>query len=645
MPSIRNAVLLLLPIAVLSAQQPTSKLHPFLVEQLRNARKDQQLPVYFVMQDKLDYDHWFPRVFTMPLAERRATVIAELRAQATRTQAELLDYLAAEVAAGNASAVSSNWLGNFVQCKATPLVVLTGAAVAAVSEVWFDYVPPLEQVQDDQPNDDCSQVLPSAPPPPAGNGPVAVFADRVWNLGFRGQGVVIANVDGGLTSHGDLNGRRWTNPGEIPGNGIDDDGDGLIDDVQGWAFDTNTANFDDGGGHGTNTSGVLVADGSCSSTTNGMAPQAQLITCRIANETDQWNGIQYGVLKGADLQTSSYSFKSYFTPPPNYKMHRDVAQTSLAAGLIRTNSTSNDGGLCNSGTSPGRKPINISAPGCVPCPYLDPNQTLRGQLGGVLGVAAWDFTLNTLKSYSPCGPFAWYLADLRVNVPTYPAANWDAVHHNDYPWQGNTQQGLLKPDVSAPTDTTTTGAGPCSSVVFSGTSNATPAACGVIALWKSANPNLTPEDVAMIVHQTARDRGAVPGKENNWGAGVIDAEAGLYRALCVHRVDGQPQWTVDHPLAAGPVQLAFSGVPSSPTGIVVGLQRLAVPFGPVTVGVGATFGSVFVGSSNSSGDASVALAINSSLVGLTVYTQAFTWDLTYTNRILASNVIGVTIRP
>ena len=325
-------------------------------------------------------------------------------------------------------------------------------------------------------------------------------------------------------------------------------------------------------------------------------------------------------------------------------MHRDIGVSTLAAGLIRTNSTSNDGSLCSSATNAGRRPLNISAPGNLPPPYLDPNQTLRGQLGGVVGVAAWNFSTNALMSYSPCGPFAWNLADVLVNVPAYPAANWDA-QHNDYPWTGGSQQGLLKPDVSAPTGTRTTAASPSSYSTFSGTSNATPNACGVFTLWKSANPSLTPEDVGMIVHQTSGDRGSIAGKENGWGAGVIDAEAGLYRALCVHRADGQPQWSITHSIGAGALQCSVDGVPNSLAAVVLGFSRGTTVVGPVTIGVSLPVITLAFGLTDAQGDLQTSLTTSPALVGLTVYTQALLQDSTWTNRILSSNVIGTTFVP
>ncbi len=65
-----------------------------------------------------------------------------------------------------------------------------------------------------------------------------IQADTAWGLIKGEQGnVVIAIVDGGTDwNHPDLLGNVWTNPGEIPGNGIDDDGNGFVDDIHGWNF-------------------------------------------------------------------------------------------------------------------------------------------------------------------------------------------------------------------------------------------------------------------------------------------------------------------------------------------------------------------------------------------------------------------------
>jgi hypothetical protein len=331
-------------------------------------------------------------------------------------------------------------------------------------------------------------------------------------------------------------------------------------------------------------------------------------------------------------------------------MHRDVGETSLAAGLIRTNSTSNNGGSqCTSTTSLVRRPFNIAAPGCLPAPYIDPNQTLAGRKGGVIGVAAHNVNTSNLASYSPCGPFAWNLSDVQAVLPSYPVANWDSTNDNDYPWSGGSQQGLLKPDVSAPTGTTTTsGSGTCGTTTFSGTSNATPVANGVICLWKSANPSLKPEDAAMIVHQSSVSTGSVAGKENNFGAGKIDARAGLDLALCVHRVNGEPAWSVTQQVNQN-ITLQIDTIPNAVVILGVGTGR--IPGFPGAGNLRLDQGVVyFVGAADANGDVTLTAPIPASFAGGTLYTQAFSVDTSVTGsvatpRLLSSNVIGISFVP
>lgn len=87
----------------------------------------------------------------------------------------------------------------------------------------------------------------------------------------RGDQVTVAVIDTGLDiSHPALANNLWTNPGEIPGNGIDDDGNGLIDDVHGWNFVSNNNVLTDKHGHGTHVAGIITA----------VAPQAKIMALR-----------------------------------------------------------------------------------------------------------------------------------------------------------------------------------------------------------------------------------------------------------------------------------------------------------------------------------------------------------------------------
>jgi subtilisin family serine protease len=93
-------------------------------------------------------------------------------------------------------------------------------------------------------------------------GMTKIAAPSAWDLSTGSASVVVAVIDTGIKyTHEDLSPNVWTNPGEIAGNGIDDDGDGFVDDVHGWDFDHNDADPDDDNGHGTHCAGTIGAVG------------------------------------------------------------------------------------------------------------------------------------------------------------------------------------------------------------------------------------------------------------------------------------------------------------------------------------------------------------------------------------------------
>ncbi len=110
----------------------------------------------------------------------------------------------------------------------------------------------------------------------------------------RGQDVVIAVIDSGFErDHPDLVGNRWRNPGEIAGNGVDDDSNTKVDDLYGWNFHDDQPDVVIGTGHGTKAAGSVAAGGLHQPLILGSAPRAKLMLLQAQSVASIREAIQY----------------------------------------------------------------------------------------------------------------------------------------------------------------------------------------------------------------------------------------------------------------------------------------------------------------------------------------------------------------
>ena len=107
-------------------------------------------------------------------------------------------------------------------------------------------------------------------------------------------------------------GRARHNPGEIPGNGLDDDGNGFVDDVHGWDFVANDADPLDENGHGTQVSGIAGAVGDNVVGVAGVAWKVSLVPLRVLDANgfgdilDSIDAFEYAISIGVRIANNSW---------------------------------------------------------------------------------------------------------------------------------------------------------------------------------------------------------------------------------------------------------------------------------------------------------------------------------------------------
>lgn len=305
----------------------------------------------------------------------------------------------------------------------------------------------------------------SSPVPSNFNDLNLIDVPAVWEQGITGEGVVVAVLDTGVDiNHPDLASNIWVNPGEIAGNGIDDEGNGFVDDINGWDFgdrdNSPTPGRERGFEHGTHVAGTIGADLNGITTDSrgnqveiqGVAPDATIMPVRVlggrfGNTADALaQGIRYAVDNGADVINLSLGAGM------NSTVLREALRYAETQGVVIVAAAGND---ASRGATVPSFPARDAA-------LVDIGIAV-GAVDGDLNIASFSNPAGTVL-----GEFPFVVAPGVRVASTIPGNRYGSL---------------------------------------SGTSMATPHVSGVVALMLEANPNLTPAQIEDILSATAQSPG------------------------------------------------------------------------------------------------------------------------------------------
>jgi thermitase len=312
-------------------------------------------------------------------------------------------------------------------------------------------------------------------------------AEKAWAAGLTGsRNVYVGIVDEGVDfNHPDLAANMWANPFDAPGDGIDNDGNGYVDDVRGWDFYSNDASVYDGTGddHGTHVAGTVGGVGGNGVGVAGVSWNVTMIPTKFLG-TD--GGTTTAAIKALDYLTD--------------------LKTRHGLNIVASNNSWGGGGYSSALHS----------------------AIIRGANAGILFVAAagnstvdTDVTANFPSNYSTLQGTS------TTKAAAYEAVISVAALTSTGGLASFSNYGATTVDIAAPgasINSTLPGGG---YGAYSGTSMASPHVAGAVALLAAARPGATAADIRTAILSTARPTSSLAGRTVTGGRLDVAAAANL----------------------------------------------------------------------------------------------------------------------
>ncbi|MDI9325377.1 MAG: S8 family serine peptidase, partial [Alphaproteobacteria bacterium] len=407
----------------------------------------------------------------------------------------------------------------------------------------------------------------------------AVKTNRVWK-DTRGDGIVVAVIDTGVQlNHEDVQGSLWINTNEVAGNSVDDDGNGYIDDINGYNFCANAAGSVAGGsvndthGHGTTIAGLIAGQGNNAKGIIGIAPNTKIMVIK-ANDCGENRGayiasaIRYAINNGADVINGSWSFTSSniseYRSEPTYDA-LVCARTPIALNITNGGSgygvlsgpngepnyywpTVSFSGGNGSGVSAQVSEIDggviteVTITNCGTGYTSAPTVTIHPATNGTITASGSGAIITSTLKKSVIPVFSSGNDNQNfITNNVFPAADPNNVIsvgaiQNTSPYTrasfsnfGSTLDLVAPGQSLTSTKYHATLTNQYSSANDNGTSFATPLVVGAIALFRSYNENVSHslESIKTRLHNSSFDIG-IAGKDDYTGSGVLNIEALVY---------------------------------------------------------------------------------------------------------------------